>query len=321
MPKIQFGAVMNLTKENLKGDWDALLRLVSELESQEYRRAFVMDHLTGTRSWVADHPDFDSTSEFLECWTEVAALAASTKRIRLGPLVQCVGFRNPALVAKIAASVDRISSGRLEFSMGAGWKEDEHVSYGYGFEKPSIRIARLREALTVVKLAWTRKKPSFKGKFFEIDNLEFGPSLVQEPHPPVWIGGGGEKLLLKVVAEHADIWDVWCGRDQYRHKLELLEGYCDSLGRKFSEIELSFSPEVFIKESGDEALRRAKRAIPPGADADRFLSSRIVGDPEQCIEQIGEFAELGMKHFSPMIHTMDASDRILFAERIIPAFS
>src|SRR6267143_7138009 len=115
MPKLFFGAVMNLTDENLRGDWEGLLRLTREIENQGYTSAFVMDHLTGTRSWVGDNPNFDSTSEFLESWTLLAALSVAVKRIRLGPLVQCVGFRNPALVAKIASSVDRISSGRLEF--------------------------------------------------------------------------------------------------------------------------------------------------------------------------------------------------------------
>ena len=320
MTRIFFGATLNLTSEFYSGDWNTLLALTLELEAHGFDSAFVMDHLTASRAWVADNPKTNSGPDFFECWAALAALAASTKKIRVGPLVQCVGYRNPALVAKMAASVDRISGGRLEFSMGAGWKEDEHLSYGYPFPKPSIRMRQLDEALTIIRKMWTEARTSYAGKYFSVTDVELGPLPVQKPHPPIWVGGGGEKLLLRVVAKHADVWDVWCSPEQYRRKLEILGQHCDAVGRKMSSIRLSVSPEVFIDKKSDEAIRRARESTWPGADAAGFIDRRIVGSPEECITQISRYVDMGVRYLTPMIHTMSRSELGLFEEKVMPYF-
>lgn len=320
MTKLSFGATLNLTKEFYSGDWNVLRNLVLELEEQGWDSAFVMDHLTGTKAWVVDNCRTGSGSGYFECWSALAALAATTKKIRLGPLVQCVGYRNPALVAKIASSIDRISGGRLEFSMGAGWKEDEHLAYGYDFPRPSVRMGELDEALTIIKRMWTEKRTTFQGKYFSVKDVELGPKTVQKPHPPIWVGGSGEKLLLRVVARRADVWDVWCSPEQYRRKLDALRNHCDVVGRKFTEIRLSVSPEVFIASTHKDAVKKAKDQIWPRGDAKAFLDRRIVGSPEDCVAQISSYADMGVRFFTPMLHTMSKADVDLFTDKVMPSF-
>lgn len=318
--RVSFGATLNLTEEFYSGDWRRLQTLVSHAETIGFESAFIMDHLTGYDAWVEDNSKTSSSSDYYECWTSISAMAATTKKIRVGPLVGCVGYRNPALLAKMATTVDRISEGRLNFSIGAGWKRDEHLAYGYPFPTPAARVRQMDEALTIIKSMWTRNRTTFAGKYFSVNEVELGPKSVQKPHPPIWIGGGGEQLLLKAVARHADVWDVWCNPEQYSRKLDVLKEHCKSVGRDAGQIGLSVSPEVFIDKDGQNALKKARSQIWPNADEKAFLDRRIVGSPEQCIEQISTWVDLGVRYFTPMTHTMPGPDLDLFAERVMPHF-
>ena len=206
--------------------------------------------------WVSDHfflaPQLSDTS-CLESWTTLAALARDTSRLRLGVMVTSQSYRNPALLAKMAASVDNLSSGRLNFGIGAGWKEVEYKAYGYPFPKPGLRINQLNEALEIAKRMWTQDKATFEGKYYHIKDAICSPKPIQKPFPPIWVGGMG-KLTLRVAARHADAvnfaWTI--PLDQFRGKLVELEGHCDENGRNYGEIRKSAGLMITMAEDRGE---------------------------------------------------------------------
>ena len=214
--------------------------------------------------WLDDHLMFGQRP-ILECWTTLSALAATTSRIRLGTMVTSNAFRNPALTAKMAATVDVISRGRLELGIGAGVQKDEHDAYGFQFYNPSLRIERLKESVEIIKMLWTQGKGNLLGKYYQIIDAACEPKPLQKPHPPLIIGGTGEKHLLKVTAQHADRFDFsyLSTLEMYKHKLKHCVNICEAVGRDFGEIEKSCWPEGQIilapnKTELDEKVQRIK---------------------------------------------------------------
>src|SRR5579883_1496172 len=193
-------------------------------------------------AWVSDH--FMSLGEnpagpCLESWTLLTALAAQTRRLRIGVMVSGNTYRPPALLAKMAATVDVITHGRLNFGIGTGWSQQEHLAYGIPLPSPGERIRRLDEACELIRRLWTESAVTFDGRYYQLREAYCEPRPVQEPHPPIAIGADGDQTL-RVVARHADIWD--CSVDsaeEYRRKSERLDSYCISLGRDPSSIERS----------------------------------------------------------------------------------
>ncbi len=208
--------------------------------------------------WCSDHIFLDANSaerNCLEAWTLLAALAADTESIKLGTLVTCNSYRHPALLAKIAASIDMISNGRLWFGYGAGWKEIEYNAYGYDFPKIQVRMDMMEEALEIIKLLWTEPAPSYNGKYYSIKSAFSAPKPLQKPHPPILIGGMGERRTLRAVARYAD----YCNfslHEELDRKLNVLREHCKSEGRDFNEIGKSFMasgwPGVFVTDDEDK---------------------------------------------------------------------
>jgi F420-dependent oxidoreductase-like protein len=194
-------------------------------------------------AWLFDHfmpVTMDPTGPVLEGWTLLAALAAQTERVRVGIMVSSNTFRHPALLAKEGATVDRISRGRLDFGIGAGWHEMEHTAYGIPLNAPGERIQRLGEACEVVLKLWTEEVATFDGQYYQLRDAHFEPKPVQQPHPPIVIGGSGEKRTLRVVARYADIWNFAAGTlDEFRHKNAVLDEHCRAIGRDPAAIERS----------------------------------------------------------------------------------
>lgn len=186
-------------------------------------------------AWLFDHfapIHSDVTGPCLEGWTLLAALAARTERLRLGLMVTGNTYRHPAVLAKIAATVDVISGGRLDFGIGAGWNEYEHTSMGLELYKPAERIRRLDEACQIVKLLYTQPTTDFNGKYYQLKEARCEPKPVQRPYPPIVIGGSGEQLTLRVVARHADIWNFVGGSTEtFLHKMAVLRQHCEAVGR------------------------------------------------------------------------------------------
>jgi F420-dependent oxidoreductase-like protein len=256
--------------------------------------------------WLSDHVFGlvgSPANPFYECWTTCSALAAETKKLRIGQLVLCNPFRHPSLLAKMGATLDSISNGRLILGLGTGWAEDEFKAYGYSFEKPSTRVRRVTEAAQIIKEMWTKEKASFKGRHYEIEYAYCVPQPVQKPHPPVMIAGSGEQLTLKTVARHAD-WSnfsAWFGSPEaFRGKVDVLSKHCDDVGRSIGEITKSFAVYVLIGENREEAEEKEAffnetmtKRWGPGFDR----KAPLRGTPEDIISQISKFREAGVDYF------------------------
>lgn len=291
MNRIKIGVFLGNEEVVSKG-WEEVKKVASESERLGYDSLWVGDHLLrGTYR--------------LECWTVLSSLAAVTRRIRLGPLVLCNSFRNPALVAKMGATLDIISNGRLEFGIGAGWKEDEYLAYDYSFPKASVRIRQLAEAVQIIKKMWTEENPSFQGKFYQINKAVCEPKPVQKPHPPITIGGAGERYLLRVVAKHADRWNSLISVEDYKKRLKTLEKYCSETGRDFEAIEKSyFSDLVGIYDDEEELMFDMRRLYEKRKEhiafKDWFENVKkigFLGTPEQCATKMREYINLGVSYF------------------------
>ncbi|GCF07406.1 LLM class F420-dependent oxidoreductase [Dictyobacter arantiisoli] len=220
-------------------------------------------------AWLFDHffpLSGDLNGPCLEGWTVLSALAAVTKRIRLGLMVTGNTYRHPAVLANIAATVDIISKGRLDFGIGAGWNEAEHEAYGIPLYKPGERLRRLEEACEIIKRMWTEAAPTFEGRYYQIKDAYCEPKPVQKPYPPFVIGGGGEKLTLRIVAKYANIWNIPGGTpEDFKHKSAILDEHCAAIGRNPAEIARSI--QIVINPNNLQETREAiQKLINVGAN-------------------------------------------------------
>ena len=250
--------------------------------------------------WLDDHMMFEQAS-ILESWTSLSALAACTSRIRLGTMVLCNSFRHPAVLAKMATTLDNISGGRLELGIGAGSQKEEHDAFGFGFPRSAVRIERLKEAAEIIEKMWTEEKVEFAGKHYKISQAVCEPKPVQKPHPPIVIGGSGEKLTMKVAARFADRfdWGYIPTLELYEHKLKILESYCEKIGRDFQKIEKSCWPwgQIFIESNPQNVEKTVQRAKPKGVPLEDFKKNNFVGSAEACQEKIQKYKNIGVTHF------------------------
>ncbi len=227
--KLSFGiktAPQNTTYEGMLRVW------------QEADTVPIIEH-----AWLFDHfmpLGADPTGPCLEGWTLLAALAAQTKRLRVGIMVTGNTYRHPAVLANMSATVDIISGGRLDFGIGAGWNELEHSAYGIPLYAPGERIRRMGEACEVIKRMWTETAPDFDGQYYQLRGARCEPKPIHKPYPPFVIGGSGEQLTLRMVAKYADIWNFVGGStESFRHKNEVLNNHCATVGRDPAAIERS----------------------------------------------------------------------------------
>lgn len=272
--------------------FELMIKIAEEIERLGFNSGFLYDHLI-------TYPTITTESCF-ECYTSLAAIAMRTSKLRLGQLVTCTSYRNPALVAKMAATLDVISGGRLEFGIGAGWYEHEYQAYGYRFESPSVRIRQLREAVQIIRRMWTEEKATFHGKYFSVDGAINSPKPIQKPHPPIMIGGNGEKLALKAVARLADRSDLSAAitLDECVRKFGVIDQHCRDFGRDPSTIERTLHREVYVARDGRAARSRALQSKPSGMSEEAFLKSRIIGDPKECVSQFNDYVEqAGVRYF------------------------
>ena len=303
MSKIKFGMTIDATPEMLyRSDYDAIKKIAQDCERLGYDSIWAMDHLT----W-----GISNAGSVFEAWTLLSALARETQSIKLGPLVGCNAFRNPTLTAKIGATIDVISNGRLIFAYGAGWKVDEHVAYGFGFEDPATRVNRMREGITLIKKLWTEKRTSFQGDYYEAKEAVCKPKPVQKPHPPIMIGGGGEKYTLKVAAEIGDIWDVWgASIEEYRRKVNILHEYCDELGRKTDNIKLSWSGPFLIGKTKTHLNKKIRMY---------GTYNSILCTYDNCIEILQEYIDSGCTQFVFTLNNFN-EEKETFMEEIASSF-
>jgi len=302
---IHFGA----TLPQIKRTWAETRATALELEALGFDSVWVNDHLYGIPG--PQLPIF-------EAWTTLSAVGAITARVQLGTLVSPVGFRNPALLAKIAATLDNITGGRVIVGLGSGWFEMEFSGYGFDFPPLRERLQQLDEAATVMKQLWTEPQPSFAGKHFHTSSVFCEPKPVQQPHPPILIGGGGEQVLLRLAARHADIWNnLAVNQEQLAHKVAVLRRHCAAIGRDPASIQVSQQTMVIIGKDGAEAQARIEKAR---AVYGGHLGAGIAGTPQDCIDKIRAYVDAGCTMFIIEFFGRDTREPArLFAETVIPA--
>ncbi|MBN1357545.1 TIGR03560 family F420-dependent LLM class oxidoreductase [Candidatus Bathyarchaeota archaeon] len=270
--------------------------------------------------WLDDHLMFEKRP-ILECWTTLSALSTITSKIRLGSMVLCNGFRSPSVLAKMAATLDVISNGRLELGIGAGIQEDEHEAYGIPFPKARTRTALMKESVEIIKKMWTEEKANHRGRYYRISEAVCEPKPVQKPHPPITIGGGGEKFTLKVTAQHADRydWGYVPTLERYKHKLNVLESHCKAVGRDFNEIEKScwLGGQMFIVKDHKEIDKTVSQLKPDNVSLKDFSKLNFVATPDECRQEIQRYTRLGVTYFMLFFGDLpDLNSLRLFAEKV-----
>jgi F420-dependent oxidoreductase-like protein len=273
--------------------------------------------------WVYDHfhtvptPQLETT---FECWTSMAALARDTSRIRLGQMVTCNGYRSPSLLAKMASCVDVMSRGRLILGIGAGWYQHEYEAYGYDYPETPERLRMLREALQVVKALWTQEQAQFDGHYYHLRGAINEPKPVQKPHPPIWIGGVGEKVTLKLVAQYGDGCNFNADVETVRHKLDVLREHCQTVGRDYDSVLKTIE---FYTILGDR--REVDRVVSDTArrtgQEEGFIRSWYpwFGDAEHVAQGIREYVEAGIEYVIVNVpNAFEGGVISRFAEEVFP---
>lgn len=242
---MRFGLFTSLTNNA----WDSVLALWRHAETTGWDAACVTDH------FMPNTPD--RRGDALECWSTLSALAVLVPRLRVGTIVVGNTYRHPAVVAKMGATVDVISGGRLLFGIGAAWQQNEHEAYGIPFPPVGERLLRLDEACQVIKLLWTQDKATFEGRYYRLADAPLMPKPVQRPHPELMVGGGGEKVMLRIVARHADHWNVWGGPETLARKGKILDEHCAAVRRDAEDIRRSANMPLLLTDDRNEVEQLA----------------------------------------------------------------
>ncbi len=297
--------------------WARTVELAAIAEGAGY------DHL-----WVYDHvetvPRREPTHVF-EAFTTLAALSQRTSTIRLGQLVTCAAYRNAGLLAKEAAGIDVMSGGRLVLGLGAGWYEREYQAYGYDYPSARERLEILEESVVAVRRLWSEETVTMAGDHVRFDGAYCDPKPVQQL-PEIWIGGGGEKVTLRIAAEHADKTNWQVGLEQFVHKSEVLRGHCDAVGRDFDSIVRTHGPDCRLFDS--ERDLRAWLDSPEGGnlwgrgDDDAYERDNLVGTAEMVTDKVQAFVDAGCREFVLWFRDFPSSESLeRFATDVVPNVS
>lgn len=287
--------------------WPEVESRAREIESLGYDALWFDDHF-----WFPGEPDRDH----LEVWTALAGVALATRRVSIGPLVACHSYRSPGLLAKLAASVDAMSGGRLRLGLGVGWMEDEYRAFGYPFPRAGVRLEQLEETIEIARRLWRDPRANFAGRHHSVADA---PSLPKPGRLPIVVGGAGERLLA-LVARHADEWN--CPNPAWRElaaKRERLRRECERIGRDPDAIAVSEQVLVVVGR-GERGVREAReRAMERIGGFARFDGDCHVGEPEQVAEALRARAALGVGEFAIMFGDFGSPEQLeLFASEVRP---
>ncbi len=293
MNKLKFGVFLPFyafkTSTQPASLFSRLLDTVKECERLEYDSVWIDDHL------------MSGNLPILECWTTLSALASATSRIRLGTMVTSNAFRNPGLLAKMGATLDVISNGRLELGLGAGIQREEHEAYGFPFPDLKSRAERLGESIEIIKALWTQTKATFSGKYVKVANASCEPKPIQKPHPPVTIGGCGENHLLKITAKHADRFDFGyiLTINEYKKKMQVLKTHCESIGRNCDEIEKSCWPagQILLDQNAKAVEEQIQRFKPKNMSVTEWKKFTFTGTAEDFMSILQPYLTLRVTNF------------------------
>jgi F420-dependent oxidoreductase-like protein len=317
---------LDLAGIDTKDHWATMLDIAKTADDGPFESIWVFDHFH-----TVPVPTQEATHE---AWTLMAAFAAATSRVRLGQMCTCMGYRNPAYLAKVAATVDAISGGRAEMGIGAGWYEHEWRAYGYGFPSAGERLGQLDEGVEIMHQLWTKGNATLDGKHYQVDGAICQPLPLQPGGIPLWIAGGGEKKTLRIAAKYAQYTNFDPTPEVFRRKSEILEGHCRDLGTDYGAITRSANYNVILGETDKEVQDRIAWmkdhmlgcGVPGEIVEDRvsgFANGPLVGTPELVIERLTQASELGMSYailnFAEVAY--DRTALTLFTEQVIPALA
>lgn len=270
-------------------------------------------------AWVADHffpwmASVDQSAVTLEAMTTITYLMARYPSLKIGSIVLSQGYRQPALLAKMGATLQTLSGGRFILGIGAGWKENEYLAYGYDYPSTGTRIDQLEEAVQVIRRMWEDDQPTFKGRYYQIQDAYCKPRF--DPAPPILIGGGGRQKTLRVVAKYADWWNIPGGTpENYQEVLGVLRQHCQEVGRDYESIVKTWLSDcVAIAPTRGEAENLAQASPLCGKDA-------VIGTPGEVAAYLQRFVDLGVQHF--MLRFADfprTNGALLFVKEVLPRF-
>ena len=294
MPHIEFGLMLRLKSDPGQSAQETLAFNAQCIETLS--EGF-------TSLWAEDHLQWETTDVF-ECLTSLCYLAGKYPRYKLGTLVLSQSYRNPALLAKMMSSLQSLTGQQVILGLGAGWKEDEYISYNYPFLSPKARVEQLEEAIQIICAMWTTQPASFEGKYYAIHDAYCSPQPTSTI--PILIGGGGEQRTLAVVARYADWWNFnSCPLAEYRHKLDVLKQHCERIGRDPNDITLTYLGTVSTSEEPSKVQRNPNKHL-------------IAGNASEVTQELQSFAELGVKHFIFRFLELESLEH--FVSNVVPQF-
>jgi F420-dependent oxidoreductase-like protein len=313
---------LDLTGIDRTKHWETMTGVAQRIEEVGFESLWVYDHFH-----TVPTPTQEAT---YEAWTLMASLAAVTSAVRLGQMCTCNTYRPPSYLAKVAASIDVISGGRLEMGIGAGWYEHEHDGYGYPFLAPGPRIRMLEEGVEIMKAMWTEDVVDYDGRHYRLQGGICQPKPLQSPHIPLWVAGGGEQLTLRVAARHAQYTNFGVKPEWFSHKSDVLAGHCRDVGRDFDEITRSANFNIVCADTeadvadriGMVKARFVEHVTEEKAEEQLRLYRHNSGTPEQVVDSLREWEKLGLAY--AIVYFPDAaydlSSLELFAREVIPEF-
>lgn len=307
---MEFGIVLHVSAAYTS--WDTLLNLTMEAERLGYDSV-----------WVSDHFMSPSGRPYaLEAWTVLSALASSTRNIKLGTYVLCNQFRHPSLLAKMTSTLDNISKGRLELGIGAGWFKDEHVAFGFDWNRHSKRVEQLKETIEIIKKLWTQNHVYYEGKYFKLKDATLEPKPLQKPHPSIWLGGNSH-AIIELVAQVGDGWiPVLPSPKQLADGVLRIKQKMKQLGRKPQELHVAYGGSgcALIEENEDSVKKLAEPLARSMGKPINELSC-LIGTPKCCIEKVEQYQKAGAQKIVAGFYDFPSLNGLkLFAKTVIPHF-
>lgn len=313
--QIKFGTVPNQSGIT----WEQLLENWQDLDANsKFDSLWLMDHFVTGMGQA-----FGSEGPCMEGWTALAALAQATNRVKLGILVTGNVYREPTVLAKQATTVDHISGGRLIFGIGAGWHEYESQVFGLPLGTLKERMDRLDEGVNVIKSLWTQDRPAFAGKYYTLDKPPYNPPNVQTPHPPILIGGGGEKRTLRIVAKYADVTNVQGTPEEVAHKFKVLDEHCKAVGRDPATITRTIQAPMWLTDDPafKERVATGITAMRGGSPAEA-LKAVLIGSPDELKQQVAAYRDVGVDEiYMAQWPTTRMESLRRFSDEVIPEFA
>jgi F420-dependent oxidoreductase-like protein len=313
---VKAGLILSLTVRGLAvGDYPRMREIAQRAESHGFDSVWLCDHFLTLPAENYRHQagfgtgssgEAVSSMPLLECWTALSALSRDTTKLRLGTSVLCASYRHPAVLAKMAATLDVICEGRLDLGIGAGWFQREYEAYGIDFPPVGERVGRLAESIDVLTAVWTQENPTFAGRYYRIDGAVCDPRPVQRPHPPIWVGGEGARVQRIAARAAAGLNVRWWSPERVRARRAFLDEACHAAGRDPATLQMSLTAMLAPVASTTQAERLSAEFAAIPADG------RIIGTPEFCRRRIEEYVAAGIHHFLftiPHVADNDLLDR------------